>query len=492
MRTRRQAALGPVVVLAAVALLGVVLDRPAMVVGALVGAAVVVQLALVAPTAFARAEHRVTSVVGAAVRVVLLLPLWLLVFVPVGLVSRLLGMDALGHGPRWVPRPAGVSGRRTYARDRGTGRAGLGWRAGLALVGTGALLAVVLPRVLDGGSDEIPTALQGDVFNANASPALADAGWIDEASREFAEAAAEGATYTPYVAASSLDYEGRYVNIEDRQRRSYRPEVPPGRDPVVVWFFGGSTMFGFSAQRDQHTIPSEVARVAETDGVLVEAHNYGSPGFVSFQEAVLCAQLLLAGERPDLIVFYDGINDLAVQVQAAFAGTGHLGEPSDLSAVTMRRLLAGELTGTDALPVPLTPPVSPGRPPRAEAVVEGTLRVYRESIELVDALAERDGVPVVRFWQPTIYTKQPLVEGERELLEPLHLDPFRFDALAAITAELRRRLPPGVVDLSTALDDQDEPILSDQVHTNELGAHLIAEAMYRTIGDQLQGLAGEG
>ena len=83
-----------------------------------------------------------------------------------------------------------------------------------------------------------------------------------------------------------------------------------------------------------------------------------------------------------------------------------------------------------------------------------------------------------------------------------------FEALAAEARGLRAdqetvrldvRLASGeagtyrvsVVDLSDVFDDSDEPIYYDNVHHNELGAKLIAGAMFDEIEDRLARLAEE-
>lgn len=418
-----------------------------------------------------------------------------LVLTPLGLGARALGLSVLPPGdwhPHRPPPPdhhavtrahGGAPSRRPGARS---GRPS--WQVAVVLVAVGALGATLLPRLWDREPDglEAPEQLQGETYNPFDAPALADADWKNEAGTEFAEASA-GQTYTSYVGNSLRDYVGRHVNIADRERRSYRPAAGLGADPVEVWFFGGSTMFGFSAQRDVHTIPSEVVRLAEADGVAVEAHNFGAPGYVNMQETALFGQLLAAGGRPDLVVFYDGINDGAVPLQQALGGIGVPGEPSEIVAFAYRRLLAGQLTGTDLPPTPLAPTVSISRPPQAEELVEAVLQVYRRGLELGRALGEAYDVPVVHFWQPTLFTRQPLAAGEQEVVDELGLDEFQFDATARLFRAMASRLPAGAIDLSDAFDGATEPILTDQAHHNELGARLVAEAMYDELVPQLTG-----
>lgn len=433
---------------------------------------------------------------GAVVATAAALVVFYLVVTPMGLVARLLGVRLLPRGT-WHRRaaPTGArTGRAVIAAPRGAaGTEALGprltWGAAVALVALGAFVATLLPRALERAPDEsaVPEQLRGATYDPFTSAALSDADWLAEAGAEFG-AVGGGLTYTSFVGNSLRDHQGRYVNVVDRRRRSYEPADTTG-EPIDVWFLGGSTMFGFSAQRDLHTIPSEVVRLAEADGVLVRAHNLGAPGYVNMQETILAAQLLAAGERPDLIVFYDGINDFGLAFQQAFGGIGVVGDPSDLSAFAYRRLLAGQLTGSADPPVPLVTAPDVGNPPRAAAVIEALLGVYERGIELAGALGDRYGVPVAHFWQPDLFNTTALEPGERQVVEDLGLDDFRYDAIARISRSTVHSLPDGVLDLSQAFVGETGPVLTDQAHTNELGARLVAEAMYPHLGPALAALA---
>ncbi|MBL8774584.1 MAG: SGNH/GDSL hydrolase family protein [Acidimicrobiales bacterium] len=460
--------------------------------------------ARVGPPAHRRAGSLVVltarSLLGAVAAVVgtaLALFVFYLVLTPLGLAARLLGVRLLPEG-EWRRRErSGATPRRSAVKaptGRAVGSASSGprltWQVAVGLVLVGALVAVLAPRVLDRDPDEsaIPEQLRGATYNAFDAPALADAEWKNEAGVEFSEASA-GLTYTPYVGNSLRDYEGRYVNIADRQRRSYETTLEPGDEEVDVWFFGGSTMFGFSAQRDDHTIASEVVRLAEADGVAVRAHNFGSPGYVNMQETALAAQLLAAGQRPDLMVFYDGINDLALQFQQGFGGIGIAGDPSDLSAFGFRELLAGQFTGSAEPPAPLGSVPDLGRPPSADAVIDALHEVYGRGIGLADALGAQYGVPVAHFWQPDLFNTVELAPGEQEVVERLGMDAFQYEAIARISRAVVERLPEESIDLSDAFAATDEPVLTDQAHTNELGALLVAQAMYPHLAPALAELA---
>ena len=260
------------------------------------------------------------------------------------------------------------------------------------------------------------------------------------------------------------------MNVKDRVRRSYAPALADGSRPLEVWFFGGSTTFGFDLQRDEHTIPSEVARLAERSDVPIRVRNYGAPGYTNYQETVLLSLLVTAGRRPDVVVFYDGVNDWAAGLLGSLLGVSPAGEPSDLFADRLRRAMVGggEFPGTDdAPPSPLGTGTRQERPPALDDLVGDVIDVYGQGAELARTLGREYGFEVVHYWQPDIYSKQPLHPGERALLQ---LRSIRFASAPsqATGTGSPASLPDGVVDLGSALDDVQAPVLSDQVHLNEV------------------------
>jgi lysophospholipase L1-like esterase len=236
-----------------------------------------------------------------------------------------------------------------------------------------------------------------------------------------------------------------------------------------------------------------VVRLAEDRGIAVAARNYGMAGYVNYQEVTLLSQLVTAGKRPDLVVFYDGTNDLAMALLDAVGGLNIEGEPGELGALQQRRALNASIDATSS-----EEPASPLRePPRrtrltVDGLIDDAVGVYGQGLDLSRVLADRYGFRVVNFWQPDIYTKRPLAPGEQELLPKLGLDPFRYEAMTALSARARRALPAGVVDVSDALDPLSGSILSDSVHTNERGARAVAEAMFEHLAPDLQRLGANG
>lgn len=88
-----------------------------------------------------------------------------------------------------------------------------------------------------------------------------------------------------------------------------------------IYFFGGSTMWGLGVSESE-TIPSAFAAATG-----LHSENYGNVGYTSHQSLVLLLQLLQAGHRPNLVVFYDGVNDVAFKCEHGLTPESHAREP---------------------------------------------------------------------------------------------------------------------------------------------------------------------
>ena len=80
-------------------------------------------------------------------------------------------------------------------------------------------------------------------------------------------------------------------------------------DAYRVFLFGGSSMWGYGVS-DSCTIGAYLQRdLEELTGQPVAVLNLGQLGYASTQEMIELILQLRAGNVPDLVVFYDGVND---------------------------------------------------------------------------------------------------------------------------------------------------------------------------------------
>lgn len=271
-------------------------------------------------------------------------------------------------------------------------------------------------------------------------------------------------------------FESRYVNIADAKRVSYRPEDDP---ELTVWAFGGSTLFGFG-QRDDHTIPSELARLAEQDGLPVEVVNYGVPGYTNWSELQAYTQALTSGApRPDVVLFYDGMNDFSSAVARLTAGDDDTG-----------RVTYWPLTdeGRAVFQQEIVDPVDIPKSDHPRLLPDLAGRLYGRGVETARMLSESAGIDALFYWQPTLQSKKAQAV-DRPIFDQLGAKQSWLPDQRRVYDQIRERSGAEPIDVSRSLDGATTPVLMDWAHTNELGARLIAEAMYETLGPELHRLA---
>jgi lysophospholipase L1-like esterase len=450
---------------------------------------------------------------GRALGIVFLGFVQLVIFTPISLVLRLVGKNPMTlRSPReantfWRPFPVRTGRplyRRPFTYEGEAGGADVGRRELFVrrlCIGLGAL---VLLFVLDVGLGAVinrvkPIGTANMLANPNAAAGQAEP-WRNDLGREITRVEA-GWRYDPYLGWKMSDYDGAYVKVVGGVRRSYEPPGSNARNAVRVFFFGGSALFGYF-QRDEHTIPSEFARLAQADGIRVRVVNYGVGAYTNWQEALKLEQLVTAGTAPDLAVFYDGYNEVLSQFQVGlhtqpsniqaneFAdrlGLGHHGDAS--SAVTavydfwsrhsaLERVLhvlgrGGASTGAV--------PITGDQEHRPQDRGRDAASIYARGVQVASRLAGSYGFRSGFFFQPTIFTKR-LVPGEEPIVGQSGAKPGPWRHAIDVA---RSRVGQPVTDLSTALNGTKAPLMYDDVHTNELGAKLMAQALYARLRPSL-------
>jgi hypothetical protein len=112
---------------------------------------------------------------------------------------------------------------------------------------------------------------------------------------------------------SEAPFHGKYVNVSPY---GFRPGTDQGPWPpvhdgknFVVFLFGGSTAFSYGETDDQAMGSRLQPLLAKKLGRPVSVYNFGQSSYFSTQERILFEQLILSGQRPDMVIFLDGLND---------------------------------------------------------------------------------------------------------------------------------------------------------------------------------------
>jgi lysophospholipase L1-like esterase len=253
------------------------------------------------------------------------------------------------------------------------------------------------------------------------------------------------------------------------------------------------------------TIPALLAKELADKGISVEITNFGESGYVSTQE-VISLLVELRKHTPDLVIFYDGVNDTFSSYQQGTAGlpqnefhrvsefgllshgnraklreAAFRGTLQDLHLVRfsesiLRRIgFTRQQDGLTALR-----PMNDGH---RDALASGVVATYQSNVRLVSAMAEQYGFRALFYWQPTIFQKRNLTAYEQEVRR--YADPMGHFFQTTYELVHKGKAGSGVRDLSLVFSDIHEALYVDWCHLGEHGNGMIAREM---AGDVLPAL----
>jgi len=300
--------------------------------------------------------------------------------------------------------------------------------------------------------------------------------------------------YWPFVVWKMAPYKGETIVIDANGLR--RTLASHCDDPLAytIWMFGGSTILGQGVP-DWLTIPSQLASLYEKSGRPACVVNFGQLGWVNTQETIeLALQLKKQARKPNLVVFYDGINDTGVALGSDQVDT-HLNfeiirrkfESDDQRTAGFRYLresntarlliaLGQRMAERRASEQPYAPPVD-------EATWKNRLEVaYLSNQGFVSLLAQKDHFSYVYFWQPMIYTGQkPLTAEEQSIVEKskARYDP-RGDT-AKVYDFMRDQSRPYFFYIADIFSGVHETLYIDPWHVGPQGNSLVAERMFEIL-----------
>jgi hypothetical protein len=219
--------------------------------------------------------------------------------------------------------------------------------------------------------------------------------------------------FEPFTMFRDRPRRGKYVNVDVNGFRHSRQQGPwpPAREYFNVFFFGGSTGFGW-ALPDDHTVASYLQQeLANVAGKKVYVYNFGRSYYYSTQERILFEQLVAAGHLPNVAIFLDGVNDLyrfeeKPAYASRFAGFMDKRSPSLFAAWPMFRVAQGIRSRWGALSkADEAGEGQSGAPPqdqseRGATRLEAEVARYLGNKKLIEAAAAAYGVVPVFVWQP--------------------------------------------------------------------------------------------
>lgn len=333
------------------------------------------------------------------------------------------------------------------------------------------------------------------------------------------ETASARVNWAPWILWRRPAFTGETINVDENGvRATWRPDgVPPGATKKTVWMFGGSTMWGSGAV-DWETIPSQLNKALFAAGVYAEVINFGETGFVTSQELVFLLRLLSERERPDLVIFYDGFNDVFTSYQQRLPGLSSnehnrrfdfeitRARPGVKARETFYFLFArlkpvverfqtglGRIMGYETKPDGTYTPINHGAYPltdeERDRLAQGTVDYYSANLDHAKTICESRGIAFLGYWQPWILHKNTRTRDEERIFDSLDLllpglkefalvveDKLAKDAIAT---------RPGFKNLSNAFADDGTEHFYDWVHIDGQGNRVVAELMAKDAKEVL-------
>lgn len=323
--------------------------------------------------------------------------------------------------------------------------------------------------------------------------------------RYWAEMEPYRAQWHSYWVYRASDRQGEFLNIANGVRRTYVAKRGRPGHSHSVFLFGGSAAWGHGA-RDDQTLASWLARVGEEHGECLDVRNYAESGWVNWQGMLYLLEKLTNGERPDVVVFYSGVNEamgarLWPQVRrplydgemtTAALSDWALGDARPLQRVWDYYRRTSLIAGTLFPPRPRLPP-PPSLTP--EALAERTASEYLADRQAVEALGRSYGFSTLFAWQATVASKPVLSVQEQQYAGWLPRTPANTPPIAwwLMDADLRpfyesigrRVIAHGVADVDDAFSGMGETGFIDWMHPTEGGNERVARALYRFLEPQL-------
>ena len=127
-----------------------------------------------------------------------------------------------------------------------------------------------------------------------------------------------GYEYESFTGFKEVPRKGKYVNIDPNGYRyiENQCDYPISNKTFNIFVFGGSTTFGVGLP-DSETIPSRIQtqlrqKLNRTD---ICVYNFGRSFYYSSQERVFFQEQILKGQKPNISIFIDGLNEPEVGPQ---------------------------------------------------------------------------------------------------------------------------------------------------------------------------------
>ena len=287
--------------------------------------------------------------------------------------------------------------------------------------------------------------------------------------------------------------EGGELKFRDHPYFGYQHYKQKTKDPCpdkegdfLVHIYGGSTVF---AGGKRGSISHHLWSILCDEGVGAEVKNFGQGGYVSTQETNRMIQQLRMGERPDLVIFYNGFNDKLItkpgfpqifmteKVFNYFNYNNNNIFPRTLkfiySNIPKKERASGSGDSIDYFSYDF---IKTGREGEDQKEL---VDIYFENARIIKSIADTYGFESLIYWQPNLTTKKNLSIEERVIIKN---SSKKITQIEEAQKEFKSRNKTGLVtDLSNLFDNHLNQVYVDLIHKKPAGNKAVAERMMEDV-----------
>lgn len=241
---------------------------------------------------------------------------------------------------------------------------------------------------------------------------------------EYNELEMQWSSYTHYIPKS---FQGKYNNVNTNGiRKTTSFSQNNTIKPIKIFCFGGSTMYGIGSD-DEHTIPSLLSKTLSKvfPNKSFEITNFGVLGYNRNQESFQLQKELLKGNIPDIVIFYDGVNEVLSSFQNENSieltnATNRYLEFNTAVKYPKRIQLFLKTSSIYRFVKYLKKRLANNKKGEVKDYITKSNEIlinYKTSFEISNSLSNQFNFKVFNFLQPTIYSKNTLTKYEEIMAE---------------------------------------------------------------------------
>ena len=295
----------------------------------------------------------------------------------------------------------------------------------------------------------------------------------------FIDAAKSQLNYKSFCGWRSQAQQSKTINIDSFGiRQTVHPYLLKNIRKSIV-FLGGSAMWGMGAN-DANTIPSLFVNRLNKD--TIEAFNFGDNGYTAYQSYQFLQLQLLSGLKPNLVISYDGINNIIPENKVMFEHPWESQIRALINSERTKKYGPYSLKSTRILIQKVKKRLGFSKKRNLDFesinIKESALELL-ESWLLLKKTCESEKIPFICMLQPNIYVGKPILNHlPIEILQTRPINSYHYykTLLTLMETEKYASLKSNFIDL-TVIFDNIPNIYIDFCHVSPQGNTLVVEAL---------------